>query len=223
MTYRQARRKLPEWLVRRVYSFETFIEDSVSSFARALPAGVRVLDAGAGEAQYADRFPQARYVGVDLAIGDPSWDYRKLDAVADLERLPFGDAVFDAALNVVTLEHLKRPLEALREIGRVLRPGGRLLILAPQEWEVHQAPHDYYRYTRYGLQYLLDEAGFEVEEMTAAGGLFTLLARRMWNACQMAWWLLPLLGPLALCLEALDGIDRRRDFTLGYRCIARRR
>ena len=37
-----------------------------------------------------------------------------------------------------------------------------LLIAAPHEWEVHQAPHDYFRYTRYGLAYLLEQAGFEV-------------------------------------------------------------
>lgn len=223
MTYREARRRLPAWLVRRVYSFETFIENSVSAFARALPPRARVLDAGAGEAQYAELFRHARYVAVDLAIGDPSWDYRRLDAVADLECLPFRGGSFDAALNIVTLEHLPRPLEALREIARVMRTGAPMLVIAPQEWEVHQAPHDYFRYTRYGLARLLDEAGFEVEEMTPAGGLFTVLARRMFNACQMAPWLLPLLAPLGLLVAALDGLDVRRNFTLGYRCIARRR
>ncbi|MCS7042190.1 MAG: class I SAM-dependent methyltransferase [Bryobacteraceae bacterium] len=223
MTYREACRRLPAWLVRRVFLFETFIEDSVSAFARSLEPGARLLDAGAGEAQYAGHFPRARYVAVDLAIGDPAWDYRRLDAVADLERLPFRDGCFDAALNIVTLEHLPRPLEALREIARVLRRGGRMLVIAPQEWEVHQAPHDYYRYTRYGLAHLLGEAGFDVEEMTPSCGLFGVLARRLFNACQMAPWLLPAFAPLGLLVAALDGLDRRRDFTLGYRCIARRR
>lgn len=223
MTYREARRRLPRWLRKRVYSFETFIEDSVAAFAVSLPAGARVLDAGAGEAQYAGFFRHARYVAADLGIGDPSWDYRRLDALADLEQLPFRDGCFDAALNIVTLEHLRRPQEALREIARVLRPGARMLLVAPQEWEVHQPPHDYYRYTRYGLAHLLGEAGFDVEEMTPAGGLFTVLARRMFNACQMAPWLLPLFAPLGLLVSLLDGLDGRRDFTLGYRCIARRR
>ncbi len=60
---------------------------------------------------------------------------------------------------MVTLEHLPEPGLALAEIARTLEPGGRLLIAAPHEWEVHQAPHDYFRYTRYGLQYLLERAG----------------------------------------------------------------
>ncbi len=222
MTYRETRRRLPAWLRKRIFTFETFIEDSVAAFARSLPSGARLIDAGAGEAQYAPLFAHARYIGVDLAIGDPGWDYRRLHAIADLERLPFADAVFDAALHAVTLEHLPRPAEALKELARVLRPGATLLLLAPQEWEVHQAPHDYYRYTRFGLEHLLSEAGFLLEEIMPAGGLFLVLSRRLFNACQMVPWLLPLFAPLALLVALLDPLDKRDDFTLGYRCLARK-
>jgi SAM-dependent methyltransferase len=222
MKYAEARRRLPAWLRRRVFTFETFIEDSVAAFARSLPPGALLLDAGAGEAQYAHLFPHARYVGVDLAIGDPQWDYRRLHAIADLEQLPFADGRFDAALHVVTLEHLPRPAEALEELARVMRRGAALLLVAPQEWEVHQAPHDYYRYTRHGLEYLLARAGFAVEEIEPAGGLFLVISRRLLNACQMLPWLLPVFGPLALLASLLDPLDRRKNFTLGYRCLARR-
>lgn len=222
MTYAEARRRLPGWLRRRIFTFETFIEESVSAFARGLPAGARLLDAGAGEAQYASFFPHVRYVGVDLAIGDPGWDYRRLHAIADLEHLPFPNAVFDAALHIVTLEHLARPAEALKELARVMRSGAVLLLVAPQEWEVHQVPHDYYRYTRFGLEYLLAQAGFRIEEIRPAGGLFLVISRRLLNACQLVPWLLPLFAPLALLAAALDPLDPRKDFTLGYRCLARR-
>lgn len=222
MKYATARRLLPDWLRRYAYSFEALIEDSVATLASGLPDGARVLDAGAGEGQYSAGFARQRYTGVDLGIGDSGWNYAGLDAVADLTALPFAAATFDAALNIVTLEHLPEPAAALRELARVLKPGGALLLVAPLEWEVHQAPHDYFRYTRHGLQYLLAAAGFEVREMAAAGGLFRLLSRRLLNASQIAPWLLPLFGPLALILPLLDGLDRRRDFTLGYRCIARK-
>jgi SAM-dependent methyltransferase len=220
MKYIRARRLLPGWLRRYVYSFEALIEDSVQALAARLPDGARVLDAGAGEGQYSAHFLRQRYTGVDLGIGDAGWNYQGLDAVADLCALPFAAGAFDAALNIVTLEHLRQPARALEELARVLKPGGVLLLVAPLEWEVHQAPHDYYRYTRHGLDYLLRQAGLEVREMTAAGGLFRLLSRRLFNACQLAPWLLPVFGPLALILPLLDGLDRRRDFTLGYRCIA---
>ena len=74
----------------------------MAAFARALPAGARVLDAGAGEGQYAHHFARQRYCGVDLAVGDAAWDYSRLDAVADLTALPFRDGAFDAALHIVT-------------------------------------------------------------------------------------------------------------------------
>ncbi len=91
----------------------------------------------------------------------PAWNYSRLDAVADLTALPFRDATFDAALHIVTIEHLPEPARALAKWRARSRPARLLLIAAPHEWEVHQAPHDYFRYTRYGLAYLLKQAGFE--------------------------------------------------------------
>jgi SAM-dependent methyltransferase len=210
--------------------FEVEIEDAVSAFARGLPDGARVLDAGAGEGQYRGYFARQRYCGVDLAVGDRSWDYSRLDALADLTALPFRGGAFDAAIHVVTIEHLREPAVALAEMARTMAPGATLLIAAPHEWEVHQAPHDYFRYTRYGLAYLLEKAGFEVCEMRAAGGFFRLLARRLLNGLQFFTggirWLcfLPaaiLLVPPALILPLFDFLDRDRNFTVGYICTAR--
>ena len=72
----------------------------------------------------------------------------------------FGTGRFEASVNIVTLEHVREPARVLCELARTLAPGGRLLLIAPHEWEEHQQPHDYYRYTRYGLEYLLRQAGF---------------------------------------------------------------
>ena len=224
--------RLPRVFRRHILHFEVEIEDAVTAFARALPDHARVLDAGAGEGQYRHHFARHRYCGVDLAVGDTAWDYSKLDALADLTALPFRTAAFDAAIHIVTIEHLSEPGAALAEIARTLAPGGVLLIAAPHEWEVHQAPHDYFRYTRYGLAYLLEKSGFEVREMRAAGGYFRLLARRLLNGLQFftggVRWLffVPaaiLLVPPALILPLLDPLDRDRNFTLGYVCLARRR
>src|SRR5664279_5048114 len=184
MSYTGIAYKLPHPLRRHILHFENEIEDAVAAFAKALPAGARVLDAGSGEGQYRHHFGPQRYCGVDLAVGDAAWDYSHVDALADLTALPFRTAAFDAAVHIVTIEHLKEPGRALAEIARTLVPGGALLIAAPHEWEVHQAPHDYFRYTRYGLAYLLEQAGFEVGEMRAAGGYFRLLARRLLNGLQ---------------------------------------
>jgi SAM-dependent methyltransferase len=224
--------RLPRPLRRHILHFEVEIADAVAAFAAALPEGARMLDAGAGEGQYAHYFKRQRYYGVDLAVGDAAWDYGKLDVLADLTALPFRAGAFHAAINVVTIEHLREPGRALTEIARTLEPGGRLLLAAPHEWEVHQAPHDYFRYTRYGLQYLLEQAGFEAIDIRAAGGYFRLVARRLLNGLQFftggVRWLgfLPaaiLLVPPALILPFLDALDRERNFTAGYICTARKR
>jgi SAM-dependent methyltransferase len=232
MSYTAVAYRLPKLLRRHILHFEVEIAEAVEKFGLSLPVAALVLDAGAGEGQYSHSFLLQRYVGVDLAVGDAHWDYSGLDAIADLTALPFRDGVFQAALNVVTLEHLREPGLALQEIGRTLERGGRLLIAAPHEWEVHQAPHDYFRYTRYGLQHLLERAGFEVAEMRAVGGYFRLVARRLLNGLQFftggVRWLgfIPaaiLLTPPALILPFLDALDRERNFTAGYICIAIKR
>jgi len=231
MRYSALAYRLPRPLRRHVLHFEAEIEDAVEAFARGLPQGARVLDAGAGEGPYARHFDRSRYCGVDLAVGDAAWDYSRLDAIADLTALPFRAGAFDAALHIVTIEHLREPGCALVEIARTLAPGGMLLVAAPHEWEVHQAPHDYFRYTRYGLAYLLEKSGLEVCEMHAAGGYFRLISRRLLNGLQFFTgglrWLgfLPaaiLLVPPALILPFLDFLDRDRNFTVGYISIARK-
>ncbi len=232
MSYTGIAYRLPRPLRRLILHFEEEIADSVGAFASSLPDGARVLDAGAGEGQYAERFKRQRYFGVDLAVGDAAWNYSRLDAVADLNALPFRDGAFEAALNVVTLEHLREPARALAEIARTLAPHAPLLVVAPHEWEVHQAPHDYFRYTRHGLAWLLEGAGFDAVEIRPVGGYFRLLARRLLNGLQFftggARWLLFLpaalcLIPPALVLPLLDPLDRARNFTLGYIALARKR
>ncbi len=220
-------KRLPEFLRRRVLHFETCIEDAVGEFAAELPAGFRVLDAGSGEGKYAAHFRRQRYCGVDLGIGDAEWNYSGLDAIADLAALPFPSGSFDAAINIVTLEHVREPGCVLRELARVLAPGGKLLLIVPHEWEVHQAPHDYYRYTRYGVLYLLERAGFADASIVPVGGFFRLLSRRLLNGLQffpgIGFWIAALLlAPPALILPWFDRLDRERNFTLGYICTARK-
>ena len=232
MSYTSLAYRLPRGLRRQILHFECEIEDAVMRFAAGLKGGARVLDAGSGEGQYAHHFAGQRYCGVDLAVGDAHWDYSRVDALADLTALPFRGGVFEAAIHIVTIEHLPDPAGALAEIGRVLRSEAPLLVIAPHEWEVHQAPHDYFRYTRYGLAYLLEKNGLEVVELHAAGGYFRLVARRLLNGLQFfsggfrRLWFLPaaiLLVPPALILPFFDFLDRDRNFTLGYIVTARKR
>ena len=227
MKIRPPLNRLPVWLQRHVLHFEFEIEGAVSRFGGSLGEKARVLDAGAGECQYAVHFHHTRYTAVDLGIGDTTWSYVRLNAVADLLALPFHADTFDAALNVVTLEHVRDPARVIQELYRCLRPGGRLLLVTPLEWEEHQQPHDFFRYTRYGLDHLTRTAGFVDVDIRPVGGFFRLLSRRLMNSTQFfpgLWGLIPvvMLGPLAMILPALEPLDKVRNFTLGHICMARK-
>jgi len=228
LKYSAIERRLPGFLRRHILHFEAAIDDSLSGFAAMLPPDARVLDAGAGERVHAKYFLGRHYVAVDLGVGDTSWDYGKLDAIADLTALPFREASFDACINIVTLEHVQEPACALLEIERALKPGGLLLLIVPHEWEVHQSPHDYYRYTRHGVAYLLHKAGFPEFDIQPVGGYFRLISRRLLNGLQFfrgpLFFVAALfLAPPALVLPWFDSLDRERNFTLGYICTARKR
>ena len=225
--YDKLRSLLPGPVARYVMHFEASIEDAAANFAKQLPRGARVLDAGAGEGDYKHHFAAQRYCGLDLGIGDQKWDYSRLDVLGDLETLPFPDATFEAAINIVTLEHVLHPAQVICELSRVLAPGGRLLLIAPFQWEEHQQPHDYGRFTRYALDHLLRQAGFAEISIEPVGGIFRLISRRLLNALQFfPGPLMPVaavfFAPPALVLPLLDPLDRDRSFTLGYICTARK-
>lgn len=227
MIYDRLRDLLPAFLRRYVMHFEASIEDAVAAFASQLPQGARLLDAGAGEGNYKHYFSAQRYCGLDLGVGDQQWNYAQLDVVGDLSILPFRDSTFDACLNVVTLEHVKNPARVIREIARTLAPGGRFLLIVPFEWEEHQQPHDYFRFTRYSLDYLLGQGGLDEVSIRPVGGFFRLLSRRMLSALQFFPGPFIFIGaiffvPPALLLPMLEPLDRRQNFTLGYICSARK-
>jgi SAM-dependent methyltransferase len=225
------RRWLPRWLRRRLDPFHIKIEDELLRFANSLPPGARVLDGGAGECPFRSWFKDAKYVAIDTAVGDETWDYTQLSAYADLTRLPFDDGAFDAAISIVVLEHVAYPAKAIGEFRRVLREGGRLFLAVPQVWQLHQSPHDFFRYTRCGTELLLRDAGFEVEMLKPTGGYFELLGKLSIDFLHFfepgllkIFWVLfaPIFGLLIpfVCYY-LDKLDRRKDFAVGFIAIGK--
>ena len=123
--------------------------------------GGRLLDVGCGTKPYRNLFSVDEYIGLDIdseaarARGDA-------DAYYDGQRFPFGDAHFDAVLCNQVLEHVFNPEDFVREIGRVLTPGGRLLLTVPFVWDEHEQPWDYARYSSFGLRALLERNGLRL-------------------------------------------------------------
>lgn len=111
------------------------------------------------------------HIGIDLASSAHSGDVRA-DVYATIYGVPFSDGSFDCALSTAVLEHLERPQAALREARRVLKPGAPAVFTAPLYWHLHEEPRDFFRYTRHGLAYLFDQAGFENVSIQALSGFW---------------------------------------------------
>jgi SAM-dependent methyltransferase len=138
-----------------------------------------LYDLGAGESPYRDFFLQhaERYVAVEW--GGSLHDTRP-DVTADLNRtLPVADGAADTVVSLSVLEHLHAPQVMLGEAFRILKPGGAIILEVPWQWWIHEAPHDHFRYSPYGLRHLLEQAGFVDIEVEAQAGFFTMLVLKL--------------------------------------------
>jgi SAM-dependent methyltransferase len=210
---------------------DTFVESSFSE----VESGRLVLDAGAGECRFKDKLKKKlRYIAVDTTWGDQDWDYSNIDVMSHLENLPFASGIFDSVICTQVLEHVREPQLVLDELSRILKEEGMICLTAPQGWGVHQPPHDYFRFTNYGLSYLLQKAGFEEITITPSCGYFGYLANHLTVVPKILFWQLRnkwvriLLFPLEIVsyflfvvlfpviLNAIDFLDHKQDYTLNY-------
>jgi 2-polyprenyl-3-methyl-5-hydroxy-6-metoxy-1,4-benzoquinol methylase len=114
-----------------------------SAFLAKQGSDGKTLDIGSGDKYYAKFFPNLTSVDID--------PLRKPDVVASVYQLPFKDGEFDNILCTEVLEHLAEPAAAILEMERVLKPGGKLILTTCFIFPIHDAPGDYFRYTKYGL------------------------------------------------------------------------
>lgn len=125
------------------------------------PVGL-VIGAGTRVQQYRDRFPRA-----SLFVTDVDLTYSP-DGIVDALALPFADASVDLVVSEHVIEHLVDPLQAAREIERVLRPGGIVLIKMPFLYPWHGGYIDFFRATPAGMRAMF--AGCDVVRLTHGMG-----------------------------------------------------
>jgi SAM-dependent methyltransferase len=135
-----------------------------------------ILDFGCGSMPFKHLFTGVdNYTGLDLEQSQHGLS--KPDVVFDGGSIPFPDGHFDGVVSFEVVDDLQTPTEQLREIHRVLKPGGRLLITTSFVWELHEEPHDIARYTPHGLSHLLANTGFEVVVQSTEGHYVRVLGQ----------------------------------------------
>jgi SAM-dependent methyltransferase len=178
------------------------IADLVAHFYQrelAVHANGRLLDLGCGKAPLL-----GIYQSCTTAITTMDWAQSHggefVDICHDISRpLPLDDGSFDTVVLSDVLEHMPEPLALLQEIHRIMQPGGTLLLNVPFYYWLHETPHDYYRFTRFGLADLAAKAQFQVVVLTPLGGapeVFCDLVGKMVAGRQYLGW-------IARCLPAL--------------------
>jgi SAM-dependent methyltransferase len=151
-----------------------------------------------------------------------------IDRFVDLnEPLPFPDERFDTVLLTDVLAHVARPSVLVSELGRVLRPAGTLLVATPFLYWLNEQPHDYYRYTEFGLRHLCRDAGLDVVELDAYGGypdvLLDLLNKKLVRGERSARAYLALTRRIAATAAYRRLRERtKQTFPLGYFVAARK-
>jgi SAM-dependent methyltransferase len=146
--------------------------EKLDLFLKKHSTGGKTLDIGCGNVPYVSYFPNS--VTIDVSR------LRKPAILADAHCLPFGNESFDVILCTEVLEHLKEPQWAIDEMERVLLDGGKVVLTTRFIFPLHDTPDDYYRFTKYGLRYLLRNWRIvEIKEETSTLGSIAVLFQRM--------------------------------------------
>ena len=210
------------WLIHAL--MVEFLSEAAQQYASGCLA-----DIGCGAKPYKSIFAPyiSRHVGIDLT---PSPNrVQAIDVIAEAYQTGLGPASCNTILCTEVLEHLEEPALALREMNRILKPQGTIILTVPFFWPIHEAPRDFYRYSQYGLRYLFEQEGFEIVELKPLTGYivtFTQLTIYFLRRFQRGY-LLKTLGRTFnwaaqhIALK-MNRYDRSTSFTNLYALVARK-
>jgi len=191
----------------------------------------KLIDIGCGIKPYKNILSPyvSEHIGVDHE--KTFHESSQIDIFGTAYQIPVEEGSFDSAICTAVLEHLEEPELALRECHRILKPGGVAIYSVPFIWHIHEEPRDFYRFSKYGLQYLFEKVGFEVLELNALSGfwvtfgqLFVYNIYRL-NRGPLRW--LRIIDAVGLLIQAiaygLDKIDKTEQWTWMYMIVVRKK
>jgi SAM-dependent methyltransferase len=217
-------------LLERIRSYTTSIDDPFYLHYRELfpaleraaaRASGRLLDIGCGNKPYEKMFAGriTEYLGCDVVQSS----HRRVDIICPATTVPMEDATCDTVLCTQVIEHVADHPGLVREAFRLLRNGGVLILSGPMYWPLHEEPYDYFRFTKHGFRYVLEDAGFAVDSIESNGGKWALCGQVLIHTIQGSRLnRQPVIRLINRAFAYMD--DRRRDCvnTMNYVLVARK-
>jgi SAM-dependent methyltransferase len=160
-SYRASLRSPDYFAVRHL---RPFLESRLTAYVQQ---DGRVVDIGCGEQPLRPLIESrgATYHGIDVVQNGTN----SVDALALATQVPLADAVAHVVVITEVLEHVADTRTAFRELARIVRPGGHVLITIPFVYPLHEEPHDFVRLTPHALRALAAENALEIIELTTHG------------------------------------------------------
>lgn len=201
----------------------TFVGKNPSKAIKNLSDDKIILNLGSGVKKIKDSV-----INVDF------YPFENVDIIADISDLPFADNSIDAVINEYVLEHVLDPAAVVKEIHRILKPGGQLYLTVPFVASFHSSPDDYYRWTKQGLRQMLGD--FEEVECGVRSGptsalvyvlsewLGTILSFGL-SKLQQAWFMffMIVLSPLNLIDFLIYKLPSSENIAYGFYFIGKKK
>jgi len=192
----------------------------------------KVLDVGCGNKPYMMLYRAQEYVGLELDT-PVNREVKSADYYYDGRHFPFSQGTFDAVVSNQVFEHVPNPDQFLDEVSRVLVEKGLVLMTVPFVWDEHEQPHDYTRYSSFGIRDILMRHGFEVLELRKSVDdiriIFQLLNAYIYKKTMTKWkfvnclLMLPLVALVNIIGEVVSWVTpRNSDFYLDNIVLARK-
>lgn len=208
-----------------------------------IPRDESIIDVGAGERRYKKYCTHLKYISQDfgqykgegdrIGLQMGKWDISKVDIISDITKIPVRNSSFDNVLCTEVLEHVSHPDLAIKEISRILRKDGKLILTAPFASQAHFSPHFFS--TGFSVNWyrkILIENGLKILRMEANGNFFDYInqelcrlpitLKRYSNLGVMSYLFYVVVSPVVLIIWLISKFSNgsEKQLCFGYHILA---
>ncbi|MCC9061725.1 class I SAM-dependent methyltransferase [Flavobacterium piscisymbiosum] len=133
------------------------------------------LDIGCGNKPYEKKISCLvnKYIGCDIVQSS----LNKVDIIAPADNIPLESNTFNTVISTQTIEHVGNHQGLVDEAFRLLKPGGHFILSGPFNWQLHEEPYDFFRFSKHGFELILKKSGFEMIELKENGGMWSVVGQ----------------------------------------------